>query len=646
MKKQEDFCWQTEQFEDIKILRYQVPAFERLTPRERILVYCLSRAALAGRDVIWQQNNRYNLKLRQVLEQVISAFPGERADAAFRDFLIYAKKVFFANGIHHHYSMDKFEPPFTIDYWRRLMRESGCEEEGRELEKIVFEPSYMPKRVLQEEGKDLIIGSANDYYRGVTQAEAEAFYRGCGVEDDMPVSRGLNTTLIKDEGGNLRELVWKVGGQYGKELERVVYWLLQALPYACNAQQQKVIRLLVEYYRTGDLHIFDQYSIEWLKDTESSIDFINGFIEVYGDALAYKASWESVVQIVDREAGERTCKLAAHALWFEQHAPTDGRFKKTEVTGVTARVMQVAMLGGDCHPATPIGINLPNAEWIRERYGSKSVTFDNITYAHEKAAETSGVLEEFAATEEEIRLARAYGSLGSNLHTDLHECLGHGSGKMLPGVTMEALRNYYSTIEEARADLFALYYMLDEKLVELGIMPSLEVGKAEYNSYIRNGLMVQLTRIKPGNDLEESHMRNRQMIAAWVYEKGQAEHVIERVERNGKTFFEIRRYDLLRVLFGELLGEVQRIKSEGDYAAAARLVETYGVRIDRHLHDEVLERYRHLGVAPYAGFINPRYTPVWKKGEMVDIKIEYPDDFLSQMMEYASDVSENSYICK
>lgn len=638
MKKQKDFCWQTEQFDDIKILRYQVPAFERLTPRERILVYYLSRAACAGRDILWQQNNRYNLKLRRVLERVLAAFSGERDDAAFREFVVYAKKVFFANGIHHHYSMDKFAPRFTLDYWRKLTRDAGYGQEGRELERIVFDASYMAKRVLQEEGKDLIAGSANDYYRGVTQAEAEDYYRERDAEDDMPVSRGLNTTLIKDEEGQLQELVWKVGGQYGKELERVVYWLQQALPYACNAQQRKVIRLLVEYYRTGSLYVFDLYSIEWLKDTESPIDFINGFIEVYGDALAYKASWESVVQIVDREACERTRALADHALWFEQHAPTDGRFKKTEVKGVTARVMQVAMLGGDCHPATPIGINLPNAEWIRERYGSKSVTFDNITYAYDRAAETSGVLEEFAATEEEIRLAHSYGSLAGSLHTDLHECLGHGSGRMLPGVTTEALRNYYSTIEEARADLFALYYILDEKLVELGIMPSLEVGRAEYNSYIRNGLMVQLTRIVPGHDLEESHMRNRQMIAAWVYEKGRAEGVIERVERNGKTYFEIRRYDLLRALFGELLGEVQRIKSEGDYAAAARLVETYGVRVDRRLHEEVLERYRRLGVAPYAGFVNPRYVPVRKEGEIVDVTIEYPDDFLSQMMDYGMDI--------
>ncbi len=634
MKEAEGFRWQTEQFGDVKILRYQVPMFEQLSARERIFIYYLSQAALAGRDILWDQNNCYNLRLRRVLERVINDFQGDRTTEDFQAFMVYAKKVFFANGIHHHYSMDKFKPCFTQAYWQELLRAVGCEKEGQELERIIFDPEYMSKRVLLDADKDLIVGSANNYYVGVTQKEVESFYKSVGNGEQPSVSYGLNSTLIKGEDGVIREEVWKIGGKYSKELESVVYWLEQALSFACTLQQQKAMHLLIEYYKTGDLHLFDEYSIEWLKDTESSIDFINGFIEVYGDALAYKASWEAVVEIVDKEACERTRKLADNALWFEQHAPIDSRFKKSEVKGVTARVMQVAMLGGDCHPATPIGINLPNAEWIRERYGSKSVTLDNITYAYDMAASSSGVLDEFAASDEEIQLAREFGSLGSSLHTDLHECLGHGSGKMLPGVTSEALRNYYSTIEEARADLFALYYIMDPKMVDLGIMPSLEVAKAEYNSYIRNGLMVQLTRILPGNQLEESHMRNRQMIAAWVYEKGRAQGIIERIGRNGKTYFMIHDYEGLRCLFGELLAEVQRIKSEGDFEAARTLIETYGVKVDSSLHGEVLERYRKLGVAPYAGFINPVYKPVMNEGAIVDVKIEYPDDFLCQMLDY------------
>ena len=634
MKEAEGFRWQTEQFDDVKILRYQVPMFEQLSARERIFIYYLSQAALAGRDILWDQNNCYNLRLRRVLERVINDFQGDRTTEDFQAFMVYAKKVFFANGIHHHYSMDKFKPCFTQAYWQELLYAVGCEKEGQELERIIFEPEYMSKRVLLDADKDLIVGSANNYYVGVTQKEVESFYKSVGNGEQPSVSYGLNSTLVKGEDGVIREEVWKIGGKYSKELESVVYWLEQALPFACTLQQQKAMHLLIEYYKTGDLHLFDEYSIEWLKDTESSIDFINGFIEVYGDALAYKASWEAVVEIVDKEACERTRKLADNALWFEQHAPIDSRFKKSEVKGVTARVMQVAMLGGDCHPATPIGINLPNAEWIRERYGSKSVTLDNITYAYDMAASSSGVLDEFAASDEEIQLAREFGSLGSSLHTDLHECLGHGSGKMLPGVTSEALRNYYSTIEEARADLFALYYIMDPKMVDLGIMPSLEVAKAEYNSYIRNGLMVQLTRILPGNQLEESHMRNRQMIAAWVYEKGRTQGIIERIGRNGKTYFMIHDYEGLRCLFGELLAEVQRIKSEGDFKAARTLIETYGVKVDSSLHGEVLERYRKLGVAPYAGFINPVYKPVMNEGAIVDVKIEYPDDFLCQMLDY------------
>lgn len=633
----EDFIWQTEQFGDIKILRYQVPAFEALAPEERIFIYYLSQAAIAGRDILWDQNNKYNLKIRRALEWIIRDYQGERNEVEFQEFMIYAKKVFFANGVHHHYSMDKFVPGFSKEYFRQLLIAIGKPELYQELEQIVFDPCYMSKRVVLDEGVDLIQASANNYYSGVTQSEVEQFYSNKDTKEETPVSRGLNSTLIKDEEGHIREEVWRIGGKYDAELSRIVYWLEKSLAYACNEQQRKVIRLLIEYYRTGDLKLFDTFSIEWLKDTESPVDFINGFIEVYGDPLAYKASWEAVVEIVDKEAGKRTQQLSENALWFEQHAPVDDRFKKQEVKGVIARVMQVAMLGGDCHPATPIGINLPNAEWIRERYGSKSVTLDNITYAYDMAASSSGVLDEFAATEEEIRLAREYGTLGSSVHTDLHECLGHGSGRMLPGVTTESLRNYYSTIEEARADLFALYYIMDPKLVELGIIPSLEVAKAEYNSYIRNGLLVQLTRIRAGEQLEESHMRNRQTIAAWVYEKGKEERVIERIEREGKTYFGIRDYTALRGLFARLLAEVQRIKSEGDYGAARDLIENYGVKVDQKLHQEVLARYEALGVAPYAGFINPEYKPVQKDGKIVDIEISYPADFLEQMMKYGEE---------
>lgn len=632
--EEKDFQYLVEQFDDVRILRYQVPGFAGLKPEEKIFVYYLSRAALAGRDIIWDQNNRYNLRLRRILETIIRDYPGKRDTMDFEAFLVYAKKVFFANGIHHHYSMDKFVPGFSREYFQGLLVGIGKADVFDELDSVVFDPSYMAKRVVLDEGKDLVTASANNYYSGVTQEEAEAFYKAPEIQEKSPVSRGLNSTLVK-KNGIIQEEVWKVGGKYATELNRVCHWLEKALPYATTGQQQKVVRLLIDYYETGDLSVFDAYSIEWLKEGKANIDFINGFIEVYGDPLGYKGSWESVVQIVDHEACERTKKLADNAQWFEEHAPVDERFRKKEVSGMIARVMQVAMLGGDCHPATPIGINLPNAEWIRERYGSKSVTFDNITYAYDRAAQSSGVLEEFAATDEEKRLAREYGSLAGNVHTDLHECLGHGSGRLLEGVPADALKNYYSTIEEARADLFALYYMMDGKLTELGVIPSLDVARSEYNSYIRNGLLVQLTRVKPGENLEESHMRNRQTIAAWVYEQGKDRNIIERVSKNGKTFFMIRDFEALRGLFALLLAEVQRIKSEGDYEAARNLIETYGVKVDAELHREVLHRYKQLNVAPYAGFINPEYHLVEVGGKPVDVEISYPDDFLRQMLSYA-----------
>lgn len=638
MKKQ---AYLLEQFDDIKILRYDVPAFEGLSLREKLFVYYLSQAALAGRDILWDQNNKYNLRVREALEKILRAYRGNRETEEFQAFLVYAKKVFFANGIHHHYSMEKFIPSFTPEYFKTLLREVGAEPLYGEVERVIFDPEYMAKRVVLDEGKDLVKASANHYYEGVTQEEVEKFY-GEKKKENALLSWGLNSTLVRDEKGQLHEQIWFAGGKYGKEIRRVVDYLKKASEYACNEHQKEVIEWLIRYYETGDLSWFDRYSIEWVKEVAAPIDFINGFIEVYGDPLAYKASWESVVQIMDEEACERTRKLADNAMWFEQNAPIDERFKKSEVVGITARVVQAAMLGGDCHPATPIGINLPNAEWIRERYGSKSVTLDNITYAYNQASLNSGVLDEFAYSDEEKELVRTYGYVGGNVHTDLHECLGHGSGKMLPGVGQEALKNYYSTIEEARADLFALYYVMDPKLVELGVIPSLDVAKSEYCNYIRNGLMVQLTRVKLGNNLEESHMRNRQLIASWVYEKGKEANVIERVNREGKTYFTIRDYEALRMLFGRLLAEVQRVKSEGDFEGARDLIENYGVRVDPVLHQEVLERYQKLNVAPYAGFVNPKYRLVEKEGSVVDVEIEYPTDFLTQMLEYGNNNEPDS----
>ena len=638
MKKQ---AYLLEQFDDIKILRYDVPAFEGLSLREKLFVYYLSQAALAGRDILWDQNNKYNLRVRAALESILRAYQGNRETEEFQAFLVYAKKVFFANGIHHHYSMEKFIPSFTPEYFKTLLREVGAEPLYGEVERVIFDPEYMAKRVVLDEGKDLVKASANHYYEGVTQEEVEKFY-GEKKKENALLSWGLNSTLVRDEKGQLHEQIWFAGGKYGKEIRRVADYLKKASEYACNEHQKEVIEWLIRYYETGDLSWFDRYSIEWVKEVAAPIDFINGFIEVYGDPLAYKASWESVVQIMDEEACERTRKLADNAMWFEQNAPIDERFKKSEVVGITARVVQAAMLGGDCHPATPIGINLPNAEWIRERYGSKSVTLDNITYAYNQASLNSGVLDEFAYSDEEKELVRTYGYVGGNVHTDLHECLGHGSGKMLPGVGQEALKNYYSTIEEARADLFALYYVMDPKLVELGVIPSLDVAKSEYCNYIRNGLMVQLTRVKLGNNLEESHMRNRQLIASWVYEKGKEANVIERVNREGKTYFTIRDYEALRMLFGRLLAEVQRVKSEGDFEGARDLIENYGVRVDPVLHQEVLERYQKLNVAPYAGFVNPKYRLVEKEGSVVDVEIEYPTDFLTQMLEYGNNNEPDS----
>ena len=646
----ENFTYQTEQFADIKILRYQVPGFEALTLKQKELIYYLAEAARCGRDILFDQNNKYNLSIRRTLEAIVKSYDGDRDCEDFQNFLVYAKRVWFSNGIHHHYSMDKFLPAFDEEYFGELLANTNEEflplEEGEDvlalmtrLVPMIFEEEVDKKRVVLNPEMDLIAESANNYYEGVNQKEVEEFFTQAEKGNpEQPLSIGLNSKLVK-ENGELKEKVWKVGGMYSAAIEKIVYWLEKAIPVADSELQKESLVKLVEFYKTGDLKTFDDYSILWVKDLDAHVDVVNGFIEVYGDALAFKASWESVVNFKDIEATKRTEIISDNAQWFEDNSPVDKRFKKEEVKGVSAKVITVAMLGGDCHPYTPIGINLPNAEWIRKEHGSKSVTIDNITHSYHQSSLKSGMLEEFAYSDKEVARAKEHGHLGGNLHTDLHECLGHGSGQLLPGVGMDALKNYHSTLEEARADLFALYYIMDPKMVELGLMPSLEVGKAEYDGYIRNGLMTQLTRIELGKDLEESHMRNRQLIAKWAYERGEAEQVIEKISKEGKSYFIVNDYQKLRELFGELLVEVQRIKSEGDLKAGKKLVEDYGVKIDAELHEEVLERFRKLNLAPYAGFINPDYEPIFEDGKIVDVKISYPMDFTEQMLEYAEKYS-------
>ncbi|WP_282125779.1 dipeptidyl-peptidase 3 family protein [Marinifilum flexuosum] len=642
------FKYQTEQFADVKILRYQVPGFGDLSLQQKKLIYFLAEAARCGRDILFDQNNKYNLRIRRTLEAIVKSFDGDRESEDFKNFLVYTKRVWFSNGIHHHYSMDKFLPDFDEEYFGDLLANTnpdllplGEKEEiidlMNQLVPVIFEENTEAKRVVLNPDLDLIADSANNYYEGVTQKEVEEFYSNADKGDaERPLSIGLNSKLTK-ENGQLIEKIWKIGGMYSPAIEKVVFWLEKAIEVADSDLQKESLIKLVDFYRTGDLKTFDEYSILWVKDLDAHVDVVNGFIEVYGDALAFKASWESVVNFKDIEATKRTEIISDNAQWFEDNSPVDDRFKKDEVKGVSAKVITVAMLGGDCHPATPIGINLPNAEWIRKEHGSKSVTIDNITHAYHQSSLKSGMLDEFAYTKEEVARAKEHGYLGGNLHTDLHECLGHGSGQLLPGVGMDALKNYHSTLEEARADLFALYYMMDPKMVEIGLMPSLDVAKAEYDGYIRNGLLTQLTRIELGKDIEESHMRNRQLIAKWVYERG--ESAIEQVKKEDKTFFVVKDYEKLRGLFGELLAEVQRIKSEGDLEAGKALVENYGVKVDEELHKEVKERFEKLNLAAYAGFINPDYHPVIENEEIVDIEISYPVDFMEQMLEYSEKYS-------
>lgn len=638
---QDDFKYLAEQFADLKLIRYQIPGWDKLTAKQKELVYYLYQAGLSGRDMIWDQNYRHNLEIRDALETIIKNYKGDRESEEWNKFLVYAKRVFFSNGIHHHYSSSKLPADFSREYFEGLMKESGSALSEEAL-KAIFDPAFDAKKVNLDPDKGLIRGSAVNFYGpGITEKEVDAFYaRMIDKNDPEPISHGLNSKLVKDANGKLKEEVWKVGGLYGSAIEKVVYWLEKAASVAENKAQGDALLLLVEYYKTGDLKKWDEYNIAWTQATEGDIDYIQGFVEVYNDPKGFRGSYESIVQIKDFEASERMKVLMDNVQWFEDNSPIMAEHKKPSVVGVTYKVVNVAGEAGDASPSTPIGVNLPNANWIRSKHGSKSVSLGNIIDAYDKAA-GKGMLEEFVRTEELRARAEEHGSLSDKLHTALHEVVGHASGRLNPGVgtPKETLGSYASTLEEGRADLVALYYLLDPKMVELGLMPSLETGKSEYDSYIRNGLMLQLRRVEEGQSIEEAHMRNRQLVAAWCFEKGKAENVIEKKVVDGKTYFEINDYEKLRTLFGELLREIQRIKSEGDYEAGRALVENYGVKVDTALHKEVLERAKKLNSAPYGGFINPRLVPVMDGDKITDVKVEYPEDFLQQMLEYGENYS-------
>ena len=649
------FTWITEQFADAKILRFKVPGFAALNLQQKELLYYLSQATLAGRDMTYDQNCKYNLLVRKTLEAIYTSYKGDRNDNEFKQFTVYLKRVWFSNGIHHHYSSDKFFPEFSKEYLAGLIKATDRkllplkpkqtqEDFIAEITLVIFDPAIAPKRVNQDPNGDLVKGSAGNFYEGVSQKDAEGFYaamrkNAVKLGKDTLLSFGLNSKLVM-ENGRIVEKTWRINGLYSKAITEIVFWLDKAMEVAENPEQRAVISKLIEYYRTGDLKTWDDYNILWVKDHNSSVDFISGFIEVYGDPLAKKGTWEAMVNFKDEEATKRTETLSSNAQYFEDNSPVNPKFRKKKVIGVTAKVITAVQLGGDSDPSTPIGINLPNAQWIRKDYGSKSVTIDNITYAYDQAAQGNGFLEEFAGSQEEMDLAKNYGYLAGNLTTDLHECLGHGSGQMMKGVVSESLKNYHSTIEEARADLFALYYIMDKKMIDLGLVPSEDVAKAEYNSFMRNGLMTQLVRVQPGKDVEEAHMRDRSLIAHWVYEKGLDKNVIEKVQKDGKTYFRINDYAALRSLFGQLLGEIQRITSEGDYKAAQEIVEKYAVKVDAGLHKEVLARYARLNIAPYSGFINPVLTPIMAEdGTIKDVRVTYTEDFATQMLRYSKDFS-------
>ena len=648
-----EFSYIVDQFADLQILRYQVPGFENLSLRQKQLLYHLSEAALMGRDILFDQNGRYNLVIRRTLEAVYQYGTVDKSSADYQAFEVYLKRVWFANGIHHHYGEDKFIPGFSEAFFDASVRSVDASllplKVGEtvdtllaRLKPVIFDPTVMPKRTVQSGDTDWIQASANNYYgEDVTQAEVEAFYGKMKAEGDSrcPLSYGLNSRLEK-ENGQLVERVWKVGGLYSEAIEQIVAELEKAAAFAENEKQRQIIATLIDYYRTGDLRTFDAYSILWVEDTDSQVDFVNGFIETYGDALGLKASWESTVNFRNEEATRRTQTISENAQWFEDHSPVDKRFKKERVKGVSAKVITVTMLGGDCYPSTPIGINLPNADWIRRDHGSKSVTIENIMEAYDKASQGSGFSGEFVWSDEERNRIKTYGFLTDMLHTDLHECLGHGSGQLLPGTDPDALKAYASTLEEARADLFGLYYLADPKMQELGLVPDGEAFKAEYYKYMMNGLLTQLVRIEEGKDVEEAHMRNRQLIARWVFEQGAADKVVELKKREGKTFVVINDYQQLRALFGKLLAEVQRIKSEGDYDAGRSLVENYGVKIDPVLHHEIRERYVRLHLSPYKGFVNPVMREVKDdSGHVTDITLDYTEGYAEQMLRYSRDYS-------
>ena len=639
----DDFKYTNEQFADIQMLRYKVEGFEQLSLRQKTLIYHLSEAALAGRDILFDQNGRYNLRIRDLLETVYRDYKGDRKSKDFQGLTLYLKRVWFSAGIHHHYGNEKFVPEFSEQWLRTTLASLNYKVEDEVLD-AMFNPNTFKMRVNQKDGDDLVLTSAGNYYgHDVTQAEAEQFYaERKPAGDPRPVMMGLNSRLVRGEFGFLEERVWRVGGLYGTAIEQIVKHLEAAEPFAENEQQAGVIRRLIEYYRTGDLRTFDHYSIQWLKDTESLVDFVNGFTETYGDPLGMKASWESIVNFKDIAATERAHQLAVNAQWFENHSPVDARFKKKEVKGISAKVITAAILAGDLYPSTAIGINLPNSDWVRRDFGSKSVTISNLTSAYAKAAHGSGMDKEFIIDEPTRQLVLKYGDLCDDLHTDLHECLGHGSGQLLPGTDPDSLKSYGSTIEEARADLFALYYLADPKLVELGLTPNMDAHKASYYSYIQNGALTQLVRIKSGNTIEEAHMRNRALIAHWVLEQAKSQKTakpcVELVKQKGKTFVRVNDYAEMRHLFGNLLAEIQRIKSEGDYEGARKLVETYGVQVDAKVHKEILERYARLKLSPYKGFINPVYKAVYDaQGNITDVIINYDEAFDAQNLRYSRD---------
>ena len=645
------FSYFIDQFEDMRVLRYQLPGFDQLTPRQKEFIYYLGEAALSGRDIMWDQNFKYNLVIRKTIEAILGSYTGDREAADFKAFTIYAKRVFFANGIHHHYSSDKFKPGFPENYFAGLVKNSNASllplKNGETVDDllavispVIFDPDLYPRKIEQKEGVDIVAESAVGFYDGLTQKEVEAFYSGkVSPNDPHPVSIGLNSKLVKEDGKIIEE-VYRSGGLYGSAIDEITLWLEKAMAIAETDVQKKEIRVLIDYYRTGDLKTWDDYNVIWANDNDPIVDYINGFIETYEDPMGMKATWEAIVDYKDIVATKRTETITANAQWFEDNSPVQDKYKKEKVTGVAAKVINIAMLGGDCYPTSPLGINLPNADWIRKEVGSKSVTLANITTAYDMSSQGNGFLDEFAFDSQEIERVRKYGNLADALHTDLHECVGHASGKLAEGTDPNALKNYASPLEEARAELFALYYLTDPKLVELGLFPDSEAGKAAYDGYIRNGLLTQLVRIQPGKQIEQAHMRARSVISQWAYEKGKPDNIIEIVKKDGKTYARINDYGRLRDLFGQLLREIQRIKSEGDFEAGKALVENYGVKVDPVIHNEMLERYNKLNLAPYTGFINPLLIPVTDgNGNIIDVKVEYKDDYLEQMLYYGRNYS-------